>query len=140
MRTLVTYPQLGHSYAINPGSPTSGAMLSTSSIPAPHLVQARARRRLLLERSDTIRRLGSGSSELRFSIVANARCAGWLRATNTEPLPRQAGSPAAAPGGAWIGNRPLDRPPGIFVRRAATAVTPPSCPDLPLSFSVCHPT
>ena len=38
-----------------------------------------------------------------------------------------------------MGNQPLDRPPHLE-QRAATAVTPPSCPDLPLSFSVCHPT
>src|SRR6476646_3980334 len=54
MSTLVTYPQLGHSYAINPGSPARGAMLTTSSIAAPHLVQARARRRLLRDKFDTI--------------------------------------------------------------------------------------
>jgi hypothetical protein len=95
-------------------------MLSTSSIPAPHLVQARAERRLLLERSDTIPAPCQGSSELRFSIVANARSAGRLRATKTD-FPRvRTESPAAAVRAllkrAWIGNRPLDPP--IFEQRA----------------------
>ena len=27
--TLVTYPQLGQSYAVNPGSPATGAMLTS---------------------------------------------------------------------------------------------------------------
>jgi hypothetical protein len=78
--TLVTYPQLGHSYAINPGSPARGAMLTTSSIAAPHLVHARARRRLLLDKSDTIPApYVRALLRLRLSMVANAPCAGWLR-------------------------------------------------------------
>ena len=51
---LVTYPQLGHSYAINPGSPASGSMRTTSSIAAPHREHASALPRLLLDRFDTI--------------------------------------------------------------------------------------
>jgi hypothetical protein len=35
----VTYPQAGHSYAINPGSCPTGAMLTTSFIAASHREQ-----------------------------------------------------------------------------------------------------
>src|SRR4051812_26578386 len=129
MRTLVTYPQFGHSYAISPGSPARASMLSTSSIPVAHLVQASARRRLLLMRSDTIRRLGQGCTEPHFSIVANARSASWLRATKTKPLPRRAGGPAAARG-ARIPHRPL-RPPPHLQQPAATVVAA-------VTVAICH--
>jgi hypothetical protein len=54
--TLVTYPQLGQSYAVNPGSPATGAMLTTSSIAARQRGHGRVPAPpLLLNRSDTIR-------------------------------------------------------------------------------------
>jgi hypothetical protein len=51
--SLVTYRQLGHSYATSPGSVPTGAMLTTSCIAAPHLGQSRASARLPRLRFDT---------------------------------------------------------------------------------------
>jgi hypothetical protein len=138
MRTLVTYPQFGHSYAISPGSPARASMLSTSSIPVAHLVQASARRRLLLMRSDTIRRLGQGCTEPHFSIVANARSASWLRATKTKPLPRPAGRPGGGPGSPDPQSA-ASAPPASSTARGDRCRRV-HCRDLPLRFSVCHPT
>jgi hypothetical protein len=46
---------LGHSYAVNPGSPATGAMLTTSSIVVRQRGHGRVLPpRLLLDRSDTI--------------------------------------------------------------------------------------
>ena len=95
-------------------------MLSTSSIQL-HILCKREQNGVCFLRGPTrYRRLVQGSSELRFSIVANARSAGWLRATKTD-FPRvRPESPAAAVRAllkrAWIGNRPLDPP--IFEQRA----------------------
>jgi hypothetical protein len=47
--TLVTKQQAGHSYPINPGSLTSGAILTTSSI----MVLHRGQEKPLFERSGT---------------------------------------------------------------------------------------
>jgi hypothetical protein len=53
--TLVTYTQLGHSYAINPGSRKVGSMRTTSFMVLPH--RGHDMSRFVLERSDTSRPL-----------------------------------------------------------------------------------
>ena len=37
--SLVTHPQLGHSYPINPGFPATGTIVTTSFIVVPHFAQ-----------------------------------------------------------------------------------------------------
>jgi hypothetical protein len=61
-------------------------MRTTSSIAAPHREHASVPARLLLDRFDTIS--APCVRELRFSIVANARSAGWLRDHDKRLVPQ----------------------------------------------------
>ena len=71
-------------------------------------------------------------------MVANARCAAWLRSDGNGHASRQTGERGGRfKRGAWIGNFAGWNSKHLRVPRAAIAVA-----DLypPLSFSFCHPT
>jgi hypothetical protein len=80
--TLVRCPHSGHSYAISPGSPASGAMLTTSFISVPHLAHRGAVSSLHVLSSvilDT-RPFRQSCSAVFSPLRANASCVAWFGA------------------------------------------------------------